>query len=70
MLILSVKEQEPCGKSIYCSMSLDFEGGHGGINYNNMYFICGLDKTISQYPIWLDWEVDVKNQLIKLGYKI
>lgn len=62
MANLKVIECNPCGDSIYCQMHID------SIRYNSMWFVCNLDKNITQYPTWIDNNKDVKQKLTELGY--
>lgn len=62
MANLKVIEHIPSGNSIYCQMHID------SIRYNTMWFVCNLDKNITQYPTWIDNNKDVKQKLTELGY--
>lgn len=68
MWIISVKEQAPTGESILCKISIESETGSASLTYGaSMYFVCDLEKNITQY---FDWQkVEYKQQLKKLGYK-
>lgn len=68
MWIISVKEQAPTGESIYCGVTLNSSNGAAGLTYGaNMYFVCDLNRNITQYFSWL--KTDYKKQLKKLGYR-
>lgn len=66
--ILSVKEQTPTRTSILCEVSLDNSSGHGLIYRGSMYFVCDLNKRITQYFDWMT-ESKYKKAILKLGYK-
>lgn len=63
---INVKEQKPIDKSILCMVTVGTENVsvvYGG----QMYFVCNLDKQITQYFEWQKREY--KQELEKLGYK-
>ncbi len=64
--IVTVKEQKPTGNSIYCEVYLK-DGNSETTFRGQMYFVCNLDKQITQYFEWQKREI--KQGLKKLGYK-
>lgn len=68
MWIISVEEQAPTGKSIFCKVSVKSNTGSATLTYgNSMYFVCDLNRNITQH---FDWQKkEYKQQLEKLGYK-
>ena len=65
-----IKEQKPleCG-SILCEITLKAENHNSFLIMRNMYFVCNLEKRVTQYPNWLDSEQKYKQEIINLGYK-
>ena len=57
---ITIEEQDPVGKAIYCQIK--------GTNYGTMYFVCNLEKRVTQYPGWLDSNQSIKQQIIDKGY--
>lgn len=62
---IEVKEQNPTETSIFCQVKVTDED-KSSINFGNMYFVCNLNRQITQYFSWLE---DYKKQLNDLGYK-
>lgn len=63
---LYVTEQPPLEKSIFCECRLANNYG-GTLDYGHMYFTCGHDRKIIQYPAWLK---GYRKTLKKLGYTL
>lgn len=64
---LKIKEQTPTATSIFCEVSLTNRYG-GSISYGSMmYFVCNLEKVITQYFPW-QLEPEYKQQIEALGY--
>ena len=64
---LSVTEQSLTKTSIYCEMKLTY-GSNCSVSYGRMYFVCNLERVVTQYPNWMD-KSHIK-QLNALGYKL
>jgi hypothetical protein len=66
---VKVIEKEPVGESIMCFVRIFNQEG-GQTIYPTSYFVCDLDKNITQYPNWLYSNRDYLRQVNKLGYKL
>lgn len=66
---LKVTEQNPVGNSIFCTMRCETENG-SSIRYGRMEFVCNLDREITQWYEWLQYEPEIISQLKELGYSI
>lgn len=69
MYVIKVIEQKPTSTSIFCEVKIHAEGSENiKLTYGSkMYFVCNLEKQVTQYFSWLE---EYKEQLIKLGYKL
>lgn len=66
---VKVSEQAPTGESILCFVRITC-GNNGEVRYNTPYFVCDLEKNITQCPTWLGKSKDYIRQVKKLGYKL
>ena len=62
-----ITEQAPVGKSIFCEIKIKV-GERVSIRYTGMYFVCNLERNITQYFTWMK-EEEYKNLIEEKGYK-
>lgn len=66
-IVLKVIEQKSLmGKSIFCEVVITNELNNCFTRYNNMYFVCNLNREVIQYFSWLE---EYREEVNKLGYK-